>query len=181
MSDLSPSTPDTLLIERCVAGGRDAWELLYRRYQPWLLGCLYQKLWYGRRRLETAEEIASGIWLELLVDGCRRLRAYDPGRAPLRVFLAALARLHLRRHFSRCRAPVPVELPVGDETLVEASDLFLESGLVWDDLRSVLSPLERAFLPRLLHARDAVPAAGTGHGRRLTAHIRAKLGRLLAG
>lgn len=143
------------VVERCINSEGDAWECLFRRYQPRLLAIIRNYLGdrAGCGDLDP-DEIAASVWYSLVVRGNARLRRYDPSRgARLLTYLAALARREIWKQYRReqsrrareARASRPEAAAGGDPRC----DLLLREFL------AMLTRREREFcLHYLLSARD---------------------------
>jgi len=79
-----PELTDSELIERVADGDRPAFEELYRRYAPAVLGLAVRRLGDRGRAEDAAQEAFVAIW--------RSARTYDPGRGTGAPWLYAVAR-----------------------------------------------------------------------------------------
>lgn len=80
------------LIRRCLAGDRRAMDSFVGQFAEVIHQAVRATLWAADRTLaQEAEDIAEEVLVGLLKDGCRALRAYDPGR-DLRAWVYTVAR-----------------------------------------------------------------------------------------
>jgi DNA-directed RNA polymerase specialized sigma24 family protein len=138
-----------LLVQRCRAGDKTAWQELYRVYHPGLTA------WIKRRLHATGnalDEIAQATWVGLFKRP-RHLEAFDPLRAPFGAYLTLVA-MHYASHRWRAEtARAAREEPLGAEPTTDEGSLPL--GLMLED---VLSPLP----PRIREVAEARVLVGDG-------------------
>lgn len=82
------------LCRRAIAGDQRAWSELFHRYHPGLVEDVAAKLGSRRRDGQLVDELASTVWENF---ASRGVRAYDPARGPLRVYLKVLAGREVQR------------------------------------------------------------------------------------
>ena len=181
----SPETiaQDVDLVRRCLNGDQTAWRTLHYRYHHDLLGVIIRNITPTTRDRAHIEDIGADFWCSLVAENSRRLRAYDPRRTRLEIFLAVVAR-HQAQDASRAEArrrrllaswpdSEPCETPISP----------LETGLWWEDFRQTLSEQEERFVRGCLDEADQElePVALSPRERKVKQRALAKLRAFLRG
>jgi hypothetical protein len=138
---------DLKLVERCLNGEPEAWDLLYKQCHRPLLVAI--KSFAGEKGVdpEFLDEIAARVWYAIVSDDAKLLRRFDPARdCRLITFLGGIARNQLRM-YSRSELRLRLrELTAGGNPANPADPMMGISDLEMDDLLATLSMGEREFL-----------------------------------
>lgn len=138
-----------------MAGDVAAWEQLYARCQPALLGDIHRLLGQARPNLELVDELAARVWYALIDNDGRLLARYDPRRmARLGTFLRAVAHDQVRRHFRAERRRREHECEAMQQRAGPASGRSDHATLMLDEFRATLTPNQREYLDECLRASD---------------------------
>ena len=85
---------DRVLHARSEAARQDAWRELVQRFSRLIASCVRRTFerWRLRPSEEDVDDLAGDVWIALLHDDLRRLRAFDPSRgARLSTFIGLIA------------------------------------------------------------------------------------------
>ncbi len=97
-----PELPDER-IQGALRGDRGDLDALVEHYWPVVLGAVAARMRRTRVRVQERDELVQAVWLELLADGCKRLRYYQPGRGSFGYFVRLMAVQITGRQLSRRR------------------------------------------------------------------------------
>jgi DNA-directed RNA polymerase specialized sigma24 family protein len=170
-------TPDTVLVERCLAGDEEAWRSLFHRYQLALLAHAARLLGPAASRGLEAEEVAADVWYALALHAGRTLRSFDSRRGSLATFLALLVQQVVRQSWRRDRL-CGRHAALADDTPCRNVEIVTIGDTRWAEFVGTLSDGERAFLEHHLLAAVCPVApsyASTTNARKLKQRILAKL------
>jgi len=145
----------------CLAGDRRAWEAFVRRFAPVIYAAVQRTLRArGRAARDEVEDAAQDVFLRLVRDDFRLLRAYDPDRASLPTWLTIVARSAAIDRLRRRRIPaVPLEdhaVPPAPPAPEPAEPLELPPGLLTGRQQLVLTML----FERQMSVEEAAAALG---------------------
>ena len=158
MSEPHPPVPDEQLVQLCQEGDQAAWRLLYQRQHAKLLRSIARILDLAPADDDLAEEIAARVWCSLVVRDGWRLRAFDPRRGSLAVYLAALARQEIQAFYRAQAARPRLDLPLRDGQAVDRAAPWLLGPLL-EGFVARLSPQERRFFHETLLGNAPDPPA----------------------
>jgi DNA-directed RNA polymerase specialized sigma24 family protein len=155
---------DEVLVQRCLARDELAWCLLFQRHHRRLVGVVIRLLGRGPGHEQLAEDVASRVWLLLLAENYRRLRAYNPERGRLSTYLACLARGQITEVLrAEARQRRQREGLAEQTSLAIAPHLSLAT--VLDEFLPRLSPAEKDFLEKHLLSNPTTPTPITPAGQ----------------
>jgi RNA polymerase sigma-70 factor (ECF subfamily) len=112
------------IIEACQAGNFEGFGALYEAY----IRKIYDFIYYKTYHKETAEDIASAVFMKVL----ENIKSYKPGKGSFSAWLYGIARHAVIDHYRKGKPEVPVEdvfdLPgTGDLTVdIDAKDRLEE-------------------------------------------------------
>ncbi|MGC8638400.1 MAG: hypothetical protein ACP5XB_00815 [Isosphaeraceae bacterium] len=135
------SFDDVQLIARCLEGEDAAWEAMFHRYHPQLVGVI-RSLIRGECGEEQAEEIAAAVWCTLCSQAYSRLRLYDWREGRLLGYLVGIARREIwqqqraERNRHNRKSKVARSETIMDET---------GRGLLMQEFLATLTRREREF------------------------------------
>jgi DNA-directed RNA polymerase specialized sigma24 family protein len=147
----TPADHDRQLVDRCLAGEREAWDSLYHQCHRPLLASIRAMLGPGRDDPNLSEEIAARVWYAVVADGSQLLARFDPARGcRLSTFLAAVARgqaIAIFRSERRRRTREAMVSRVEQEWPGQSLEQ-LENSI--DEFLKTLTPRERQFCAQIL-------------------------------
>jgi hypothetical protein len=137
--------PESLLIEACAGGNRDAWTCLISRYQPGLEAFLRSLLRrQGIKDENVLSALVSNVWAEQL-EG-KRFATYDSRRGTLHNYLYGLARNHVRRWLHSRASRTRCEREAMSRKSEKRADSDGALTLILADFLDQASPGERAYI-----------------------------------
>lgn len=149
------------LAQRCRNNETEAQTELWHRYYAPVLHAICRCLVRYRASPELDEEIAAVFWSDLLYDKPWRLRAYQPQRGSLQVYLTSLARLAVLDFLAVERRQGVSILPLSDLDRVAPQAEETEVREALEDLLARLSERDRVLLLSYLR-RDPGPPETQG-------------------
>ncbi len=95
------------MIDRCITGDQDAWRRFVDRYAPVIYTAVRRVLEKRGRAgdTETANDIAQEVFVRLVREDSRLLRAFDPARASIVTYLTVIAHSTAIDQTRRLRIP----------------------------------------------------------------------------
>ncbi len=184
---LPAATDWNLIVRGCIDGDRLAWETLVSASRPMIIGVLHRRI----GDVEIARDLAQDVFLRLVENGCRRLRAFDPERnVPLLSYLRVIA-VNLSIDWSRGRHAKARGRTIALEELVDrlveppCVEKLLAAGAVHDAVEEL--PDRERLAVRLmldgLKTKEIARIMGLSDGGVSALHFRArrKLATLLEG
>jgi DNA-directed RNA polymerase specialized sigma24 family protein len=144
---------DGQIVDRCLAGDKQAWEGLYRECHPRLRKAIQLLLGAEAADVHIIDEIAARVWYALLRDDGRLLGTYDADReSTLDSFLMGLARIEILRYTRAERRRHQHEMLSGRRRLEEQRVSEWQLATMMDEFVSTLTPGQREFMDRFLTA-----------------------------
>ena len=144
---------DRQIVDRCLAGDKQAWERLYRTYHPRLRRAIQLLLGAEASDVHVIDEIAARVWYALLQNDGRLLGTYDADRqSALDSFLMGLARIEILRYTRAERRRHQHEMRSGRRRLDEQRVSEWQLATMMDEFVSTLTPGQRDFMERFLTA-----------------------------
>jgi DNA-directed RNA polymerase specialized sigma24 family protein len=148
MSHERPRGLDPSLRDRCLQKDPEAWRWLLDQYQADLRAWIQWRVRRNPSLRSAVDDLVELVWVALLDQDSRRLRAYDPRRS-FPTFLKVLARQvicqWLREENRQCRTVSLYRRPVLDPDAVEQS-----VAIACDDVAPSLTRKEHWFLDGFL-------------------------------
>lgn len=161
---------DGRLVQRCLAGEAEAWDLLFRQAHPILLESARYLLGPNRRDDDLVEEIASRVWYALLRDNHRVLARYDAAENHLGAYLFGVAKREIQQFWRAQRRRLTHESQGGQRNSSCDHAAELEASALLQEFLAQLNAGEQEFLAGfLLPARtppaEPLPPSPSGNGR----------------
>ncbi len=89
------------IIKECQAGNFNGFGVLYKAY----IKKIYDFIYYKTYHKETAEDIASSVFMKVL----ENIKSYKPGRGSFSAWLYGIARYAVIDHYRTIKPEIPVE------------------------------------------------------------------------
>jgi hypothetical protein len=100
---------DRHLVERCLAGDQEAWQVLRLRHEHMVWVAICHELGPAASNAVLRDQAFGDFWLVVCAPGHRCLRNYNPAHRPLAAYLFGVARMVARnslRRYARKQEPV---------------------------------------------------------------------------
>ena len=138
---------DRALVDRCLAGDENAWELLYHHCHPALIKGVRYLLGNDNRDVNLVEEIAARVWYLLLKNDGELLGRFDPTRdCRLPAYLVGFARNEILQYHRAERRRRSHEATGGRLLLAGQRSSDLPVLAMIDEFAMTLNTREQEFL-----------------------------------